>query len=190
MPFREYIMGPRCSILNLFAALRGAASAGWRFAGDAAAAGAELALALTFAVTCLHLASNPEDFGAVLHYPKQLAAGLLSFVILLGYGLYRNRVKTICSLVACVLAVGILGGGIFYCHWVNSVTPDFSADNLLALYTVTNVSWSTHLALLPAQFGIGLVALVGTCMCLALVYVGLVETCRYGAKIRQQQASE
>jgi hypothetical protein len=172
---------------NLFAAVRGAAVAGWRLASEGLAASAEVALALTFAATCLHLASHPEDLGAALHYPKHLAAGLVSFAIILGYGLYRDRVKTICSLIACLLAVGILGGGLLYCHWVAAVTPEFGADNILAVYTVTDVSWGTHLALVPAQLGIGLVGLVGTCMCLALVYVGLAETCKYGAKVRHQQ---
>ena len=179
-------MSHECNSANFLAALRAATGSGLRIAREAADGATDVILALVFVMASVHLAAHPDGFGAVLHYPRQLAAGLLSFGVLLAYGLYRNRVKTICSLATCILSVGLIYGVVRYGSWVASVAPEFSSVNLLALYSVSHVSFSTHLLLLPAQIGVGLVVLVGTCMCLALVYFLVAEICRYGVKVRQQ----
>jgi len=181
-------MKNNCNLANLIAAVRAVAwptvKAIFIISGGFLALGACL--------TTADLLVHPEMLSGMLQHTGSrnfLIAECVGLVLLVCYGLYRNRTETVLKIVGCVIGLGLALGFARYAHWVFKTVPAFGMENMPAIFEVSGLSFGARMGILPVQIGVSLLGVMGICMLLGAVWYGLYETCRYGAKIRQQNAA-
>jgi hypothetical protein len=149
-------------------------------------------LALAGAMTVCELMVHPENLSGMLQRSASrnfLITECVAVAGLMGYGLYRNRTETLLKIGGCVIALGLALGFARYAHWVFKTVPAFGMENMPAIFEVSGLSFGARMGILPVQMGVGLLGVMGICMLLGAIWYGLYETCKYGAKVRQQAAA-
>jgi hypothetical protein len=181
-------MKNNCNLANLFAAVRAAAwptvKAIFIIAGGFLALGACL--------TAADLLVHPEMLSSMLQRTSSrnvLIAECVGLVLLVSYGLCRNRTETLLKIVGCVIGLGLALGFARYAQWVFKTVPAFGMENMPAIFEVSGLSFGARMGILPVQIGVGLLGVMGVCMVLGVIWYGLYETCKYGANVRQQNAA-